>query len=1799
MNAGKRNGSRQWIIAVVCLTVIGFAAYRLWTGLGPGSLDRGRVAANSPALKSGPDTTRVHDWSVYAVPEAASTSAQHGPQWGPSYRDQVLPAYLDGPVHANYRVDEGNHNVPAIQVHVQITVSAEEGEEPGLWPGADHLQLVRADLPDGPYREIGQLEFSDFPSIMGSRNRPGGPGTSRITWRFYIADNAPAEFRPYFYKVRFLSGRKKLLSESGYCSATPLPIPSATGEVDDQGYLTCRWAVAKGLQDDNSLQPLRMVMRSGAGRHLARTRYGDGTITAPAPLPVQKKKNLHWGLSVESRQVLDCWSDSRDQRQVSGPLSIERAIRAPVSPREAPVPNGPIQVAVGRAGGAGSSQGVVGIRVSTGSGSTPEWWRGREVVEGAVIDEARIDIRRSQLIWRIYPGPAGEVRYTLQKIGVQDTDSPRIELSAVRCPIPSGFRARPGDQEVHLSWDTISLRDEDWDVEPRFVLLRRMTTTQRPAGRKEPLFEQIARLDAGVTSFVDRDVVNDFVYQYVLEIQGISRATSWQHDVGEYPVFIPVRTRSRTWFTGQPIFAQPGAPRSLTVSVLSPASDDVVANAAQANLIRMIDDTPWLELVERSAAGALFEEKRLRNLQDGGGSPDASQPVKVRAADILLHVKPRTVPGGFRLDLWCDILADGTRDRIWSVPYGEIDVQELADAALRRLIGWFPGTDRDVRERDHIACGSIRRVAITGLRKLSESAPEAEGIEELLIASLSGQDCLEMIDRAEIVQILRELGTGSASGGDFALQLGHLVNADAILTGFYGMQDGILSLSAQLIETRTGSLVQRIQSAGSADDLDAIGRDIADGILAATRPRILGTDNPAKRFLEAKIHEDLGEGAEGEGLKAAAVLAPDSPKYYMKLGEAREREGRHAEALSHFYDGMKIGEAKGGAMGFYEAADRVLRKEERTSERISLWARAVEWFQQSNANVPDEVRLRSARTFRDAGQRDKAILQLQAMKTGSFPQAQFFEELGRADLAVVAYVEAEMKGGSYARIGRGHPQPYAALIRLFQGTEDPVAREKIFEFLVSREMSQYPFQKLRAYEEFGGTYAVDDETMLEIAVLSEAVRGLDAAEDLYKQVIESAAEPLQRLKAKEALARSYRKAGRLEECDSLLGDLIKAKGSGHQYDRIRDGAQMRRRMLQNSGKKPSALDRKARKIGPFEVHSGDAVFEVGTPCRISRKDPQSGEDLWSCDLWRGKGLIPGRNPEELHGMSDLELMAVSLVFDGERLYVPGFLNGTIHALNASTGEPEWVYVDWFPVSGPVLSGGMLYASNFRGDGILLDPRNGKVLQTTRFEPGPQDRLYASLYILNFDREKARVRLHDLSKRTSQTRHKEGMQVLGELDARSVGGGSSHGYMLDTLELVDVSRRYKQKKEIKDPLEEALRRIRTLPDRRRQTDFYFYEGLNTISDIHRLEGSERAVPLLLQVAKGWDKYQYFERTTAIRELVQIGGAAVLTELLGLSEDNFFPVRQEIARAVGSVGSVEHMPVLERLLRDDEPKVQRAAAGAVVVLLGTDAKEYFREVLEAGDPALQAEVALYLFLAGDESMRPVLLDTYGNFNFRGDQDEEVRILAALCKAGIPGALVALHDKIRDDHDMKVEEILAVIDQLAPDPSLLPILLHLPDQPDAPSKRRGRSILQISGLSRGTAGDLLASLDDPSAIPYMIRSIGADMPPGNRDDPDPVAPGLSRLTGKHFGNDRAAWEYWWAREGIRSFDPEQVVPPVSPEVLVAMLAIAGLEEDLQTAQRLVDAGVEVEEAVRAVSTRGQYNWKKTVDWLTQLAL
>jgi hypothetical protein len=98
------------------------------------------------------------------------------------------------------------------------------------------------------------------------------------------------------------------------------------------------------------------------------------------------------------------------------------------------------------------------------------------------------------------------------------------------------------------------------------------------------------------------------------------------------------------------------------------STDEPRAHFLQAEMLRVLSEAPWVELVERSSMAPLLEERRVAELQ-------TTLAQRALPADFVLRCRTCRVGYEMHLDVWMEDYRNCRRQRLLSVSLDHLNVR--------------------------------------------------------------------------------------------------------------------------------------------------------------------------------------------------------------------------------------------------------------------------------------------------------------------------------------------------------------------------------------------------------------------------------------------------------------------------------------------------------------------------------------------------------------------------------------------------------------------------------------------------------------------------------------------------------------------------------------------------------------------------------------------------------------------------------------------------------------------------------------------------------------------------------------------------------------------------------------------------------------------------------------------------------------------------------------------------------------------------------------------------------------------
>ena len=705
-----------------------------------------------------------------------------------------------------------------------------------------------------------------------------------------------------------------------------------------------------------------------------------------------------------------------------------------------------------------------------------------------------------------YPGKSVRRDYVVRWRMTEPKKEYIVKLSVVRPPLPCGLKAQSWDDRIELTWNRIDWKPEDWITPPTVAIMRATVDVapDRPLTMQGIHWKPIAKLSGQEVQYVDKTVESGRSYFFALQVTGVSHANSWSAENGLSESELPVDAWTPPGFTGLPLMATPIPSRPLRVALLTDSTAEPIVNATLLEFYRSFNKTPWIELVERSAAASLLDEKQLQALQVQRVTEAAALGLKTaRSADVILRLHPRQAGPTSRLDFWLDDLWQGQRERVASFDLSNLDAHTAAEIVKADLAKRFPHYAQAKSAQPIDTCGPIKRIAVIGLLPVASKGPAGENVADILTSALSHQECLHVVDREEIRRVLEEQVRGNATDLAASLKLGRLVDAQAIVSGFYGVDGQLITLSVRVIEVGSGAVLKVIDLEGKLAELDKLGQQLATEIITASQSSLRGVDDPAMRWLEAAVYQR--DRRSDQSVKTAAYVAPENPDHDFQLGQEAQGRGDHGEALAHFTRGLAVAEKSSDPWRFYVALSDELRETGATEDEIALWRRAVQDRQAKHKDLND-AQLRLADALQHASRYADAGSVLDQIQKPSYTQGRLYEQCGLTNSAVRVYESTD----ELSLKPMATTPCYAALIRLME--QSPLGRDPGFlQSLITTALKGRPYAQLLIWHRLAEANVSDTNVLAQIAQAALTVREFSVAGLLWDKLADQTTNSLVKL----------------------------------------------------------------------------------------------------------------------------------------------------------------------------------------------------------------------------------------------------------------------------------------------------------------------------------------------------------------------------------------------------------------------------------------------------------------------------------------------------------------------------------------------------------------------------------------------------------------------------------------------------------------------------------------------------------------
>jgi hypothetical protein len=723
---------------------------------------------------------------------------------------------------------------PTVYVEVELNLRANQ-LNPTPWPLVREIHLLRAARREGDYKEVARWGEDELNSLWTGGSGLVSPAAEAkeysSTIRFVLLDRQVEAGQEYFYRVRLAGADQKAIGESGICSSIAFPVPSFTLTMTDKGRPQVSWEkqpfgtaplagdpkIVMGLVFKNpdavyryeqTQAPNMKILSMRRFYELGRFPNVPGSFKSPLGRDSILDRPIggpdgHFELLLEARVHKEQWDSRSGQSRVRTKDEVGRKLETGVLSTWWQVIMQRNSILV-----QSLDQGDLGVPLYSGVVSA------RWIKEGAPQYVIRECPSEGKTGGNGSENPGIPERCTFTFVWKQpgQKDSQTVQVAAVRNPLPTGLVALAGDGQVRLTWNRLEWDPKDWIEEPEVVVLRSIESEVKIEGgtlQVSPETE-VFRGPANVAEYLDREVKNGVVYFYTLQVEGIARATSWTANAGVFPCNQRVKVRMTPAGGGPPVAVLPHPSRSLRISILSAPSADPRINSAVAHALRFFGRTPGIQLVERTEAPSLFDERQLVALHAGADAAANQAKGASVPADLILRTTSHRVVDSLHLDVWMDDFKNSRRERLISLPLENFDPEKASAALLESIAQRFPIPKEGDVGASTEPTGIPVTTAILGFVPLDagkDSAVSPESMVNLITAPLSGEKLVRLVEREKIQKVIQELGLKGFTDEKSSLRAGHLLKADAIVSGYYGVTDGKIAITARSIDVETGALL--------------------------------------------------------------------------------------------------------------------------------------------------------------------------------------------------------------------------------------------------------------------------------------------------------------------------------------------------------------------------------------------------------------------------------------------------------------------------------------------------------------------------------------------------------------------------------------------------------------------------------------------------------------------------------------------------------------------------------------------------------------------------------------------------------------------------------------------------------------------------------------------------------------------------------------------------------------------------------------------------------------------------------
>ncbi len=904
---------------------------------------------------------------------------------------------------------------------------------------------------------------------------------------------------------------------------------------------------------------------------------------------------------------------------------------------------------------------------------------------------------------------------SIQRVPMGESEEVSATVNVVRAPLPGGLRADAGDKFIRLSWDPLAWNGADWIEKPYFVL-RRYEQSGVKTGEERLEFSSFREFVAGeadATEFTDREVVNGQACFYELEVRGVTRATSWQQDLGKIPCNIPVCSGSKSIYGKNIVNATPGKRGPARIALFTSEENSPGANAVQMRLIHEINRIPWLKLVERSSIAPLLDERTVKKLQDG-----AEQ--KLMSADIVLQIKDRKSGYLTYVDVWMEDFHNAYRERLMSIPLDQTGFGTCAKEAIRKISARFPEWGKRTAEKRNSNSRAGKNtgvIIVAGFRPFTSESlrqlPAGANFDILLMSALSGQQKLKIVDRDKIADLLAELGRSGSSDTPDLMKLGKILHADTLLTGCYGVDGDRLVVMVHLVDVNNSEIFRTIELDGSISKLDEMAIRLTS-LISVNDIELSSDATPLMRWLEAQAYNTAAPGLNRSLVQT--FISPDISNHLEK-GRQYKARGEYQKALDSFREGMDLAERddKADPWRLYVAAEETLRQSGHRQDEVDLWKRAAA-NREHRGHDADEAYLKLALCLLNLNNNAEAAAALDKMKSASYERGRAYELAGLPSQAAETYLHCIQL-----------PASYAALIRILD-TLNGEKRNELLKLLLEHIGDERPRQIIKIASELEKVGLASMEILQKAASTAEAVGDSDDADRFLSFMIRSSPESLLKMRTCMKLASLKKKKGDTPGGFNLMDQALNVGIQGEEAESLRGKIKIQITSWKNPEKNslngnPFEYSPR-RRFNDFKI--SNETFRVYDNGVLARMDSVNGKTSWEhvlpssvSDLCLRVFEIIPNTPipgNSVCFISPGKTYAGALTLDGDLIFISLIHGGILQALDQKSGKLRWTYTDWSWISPALPDKEKIYLGNSLGDLSVISKNDGQLLYRITHTP---------------------------------------------------------------------------------------------------------------------------------------------------------------------------------------------------------------------------------------------------------------------------------------------------------------------------------------------------------------------------------------------------------------------------------------------------------------------------------------------------